>query len=132
MAVQSAAAQVVIQETRTGERTAMSESPHRVAEDMMVRAVAMSDEQGLTWALIFYGTDGAGQVHITANKETVEPTQVTTDPEAPGGRTRVFFTESTFYQIGHATTVQIKIGDTTFNLPDEARKDIQLVHEKVR
>ncbi len=130
--VHSAAAQVSVLESTDGKRTVISEFPHSVVNKMMIRALGQVDaEDTVQWALLLSGTGGTDDVEITLDDEPVEPVRISTDPDAPGGRTHVYLRQEDFLRLANrSATPMVRVGVTTFDLPDAVRSDMRLVHQR--
>lgn len=127
-----AAAQITVMERSSGERTAVSESPHTVVDKMMVRAVGTKDASGtIRWALLLYGTGGEADVQLTLDNEPVEPLRITTDPEAPGGRTRIYLDEEDFYRLANRSAPTVRVREVAFKLPEGVQKDMRAIYERI-
>jgi hypothetical protein len=130
--VHTAAAQVSVMESSDGKRTVISEFPHSVVNKMMVRALGQVDaEDNVQWALLLSGTGGTENVQITLDGETVEPTRITTNPDAPGGRTHIYLEQEDFLRLAARTaSPEVTVDGTTFTLPDAVRSDMRTIHSR--
>lgn len=128
----TAAAQITVMERSSGERTAISESPHTVVDKMMVRAVATQTQTDtIRWALVLYGTDGEADAEVTLDDEPIKPLRITTDAEAPGGRTRIFLDENDFYRLANRSAPTVRVGEASFELPEAVQQDMRAIHERI-
>lgn len=124
---QPVTAQIIVAEDPSGERVLMSETLRRAEHDIMIRAVARTSDEQLVWALMFRSTDAASDVTITADGKAVEAQRIATDEEAPGGKTTVFLSGETFYNVAHASKVTVTIGERALTLPKQIHKDMQAI-----
>ena len=131
--VEPATAQQITERTSGSDVTYLSEEPHRIAEadGMIVRSIYRERNGIPQWVLAFQGTLGEDDVTIRMGDEIIDVLRISADRNAPGGRTTIFFEEADFNVIGRRGA-EVRIGDTSFELPDEVVEEMRRIYRMAR
>ena len=121
-----ATAQIMqVGDSDAGKVTYLSETPF-IEDGLMMRANGIETDT-LGWAITVQGTEASADVQIAADGEAVAPLRLSTDTEAPGGRTTIFLEGGAFRRIANAEAVELTVGGKTVTLPENLQRDMRLI-----
>ncbi|PSQ81602.1 MAG: hypothetical protein BRD41_02175 [Bacteroidetes bacterium QS_1_63_11] len=115
----------------TGESTTLTVTPHELTDDVSARAIGIERPNGLRLALTLIGTASADSIGLTLGDEPLPIEDISRPDEDEVGPTRVYLSQETFLTIADTPEVRLHIGDATANIPDQMRKEMRMIFDKV-
>jgi hypothetical protein len=112
-----------------GEETTMSLSPHRLTDDVSVRAVGVSSSDSTRWAFTLIGADRVESAAFVVGGDTLPATSIDRPNET--GAVTVFMSRETFLSLSRTDGSAIVLNGTKVSLPTAVRKDMQSIFSKV-
>lgn len=115
----------------TGESTTLTVTPHELTDDVSARAIGIERPNGLRLALTLIGTTSADSIGLTLGDEPLPIEDISRPDDDEVGPTRVYLSQETFLTIANTPEVRLHIGDATANIPDQMRKEMRTIFDKV-
>jgi hypothetical protein len=112
-----------------GEKTTMSLSPHRLTDDVSVRAVGVRSSDSTRWAFTLIGADRVESVSFVVGGDTLPAASIDRPNET--GAVTVFMSQDAFLSLARTEGAAIILNGTRVSLPTAVRKDMQSIFSKV-
>jgi len=105
--------------------------PHSVADGLSVRAMGIETTMDSTrWALSLIGADPEADISLSYGGESLSIEEISR-PEDGVGPTEVYVTQETFLTMAEMGAVTLTVGGTTRSLPEQLRREMQEIFERV-
>ena len=115
-----------------GERMTLTVQPYSLAEGLSVRAMGIETTMDSTrWALSLIGAEPGEEVSIHYGNESL-PVRDVRPPEDGGvGPIKVYVSQETFLTMAETGGVRLRVGGVTATLPEQMRREMQIIFERV-
>lgn len=113
-----------------GMEMTLTKRPHGAAEGLSVRALAMARADTTRWAISLIGAVPDDTLAITYGDESLSIQDVQS-PSDGVGPTKVFVSAESFLTMAETQTVMLRVGDVTTALPDQLRREMKEIFERV-
>lgn len=113
-----------------GEEMTLTKRPHGVADGLSVRALSISRSDTTRWAISLIGASPKDPLAITYGDESLSIQDVQS-PSDGVGPTKVFVSAEAFLTMAETQTVTLRVGDVTAALPDQLRREMKEIFERV-
>ena len=114
-----------------GEKTTLMASPRPLTPEISARAVGVRTPNGTRWALTLIGIGSADSLKLTMGDQTLPIKDINRPDEGEVGPTRLYVSQKTFLTIAETNTVQLYVDSVKTGLPEQMRKEMQLIFERV-
>jgi hypothetical protein len=115
-----------------GQKMTLTAQPHSLAEGLSVRAVGVETTMDSTrWALSLIGAAPDADVSIGYGGETLPVESVNPPADGGVGPVRVYISQQAFLTMAETGGVTLTIGDVTASLPEQLRREMRQIFERV-
>ncbi|MFB6230305.1 MAG: hypothetical protein ABEL04_04040 [Salinibacter sp.] len=113
------------------EKTTLMASPRPLTEEISARAVGVKAPNGTRWALTLIGIGSADSLKLTMGDQTLPIEDIRRPDKGEVGPTRLYVSQKTFLTIAETSTVQLRVDSVKTGFPEQMRKEMQLIFERV-
>jgi hypothetical protein len=115
-----------------GEQMTLTAQPHSLADGLSARAIGIETLMDSTrWALSLIGAEPGEEVSIHYGNESL-PVRDVRPPEDGGvGPIKVYVSQETFLTMAETGGVRLRVGGVTATLPEQMRREMQIIFERV-
>ena len=115
-----------------GQRMTLTAQPHSLAEGLSVRAMGIETTMDSTrWAFSLIGASHDADVSIQYGGETLPVESVNPPSDGGVGPVRVYVSQRTFLTMAETGGVTLTVGDVTAPLPEQLRREMRQIFERV-
>ncbi|MFB6247153.1 MAG: hypothetical protein ABEL97_01120 [Salinibacter sp.] len=115
-----------------GQKMTLTARPHSLAEGLSARAMGVVTAMDSTrWALSLIGAAPDAEVSIRYGGETLPVKSVNPPADGGAGPVTVYVSQQTFLTMAETGSVTLTIGDVTTSLPEQLRREMQQIFERV-
>ena len=114
-----------------GERTTLTMTPRVLAEGLSARALGVQGPRENRWALTLIGATIADSIGLTLGNEALPIEDLTRPDEGEVGPTRLYLSQETFLTIAETPEVRLHVGDQAVAIPEQLRREMKKIFEKV-
>ena len=115
-----------------GERMTLTAQPHSLAEGLSVRAMGIETTMDSTrWALSLIGAAHDAEVSLSYGDQSLPVEQVRPPEDGGVGPVKVYVSRETFRTMAETSSVTLTVGDVTATLPEQLRREMQRIIERV-
>ncbi len=118
-------------EGANGKQTTMTAQPHSVASGLSVRAMGIDAPDTTTrWVISLIGAAPEDSISLTYGDQSLRILEVNR-PDDGIGPTKVYVSGEDFLTMAETEAVTLSVGDVSVALPEQLRREMQLIFEKV-
>ena len=118
-------------EGASGEKMTLTAQPFSVADGLSVRAMGIEAEDTTTrWVLSLIGAAPEDDISLTYGDESLRILEVNR-PDDGVGPTKVYVSQEDFLTMAEIGTVTLTVGDVSTRLPEQLRREMRLIFNKV-
>jgi len=115
-----------------GEQMTLTAQPHSLADGLSVRAMGIETTMDSTrWALSLIGAEPGEEVTIHYGDESLPVRKVQPPQDGGPGPIRVYISQETFLTMAETGGLRLRVGGVTAPLPEQMRREMQIIFERV-
>lgn len=120
-----------IEGPNSGEETTLTMTPYEVSDDISVRAMGIEGPNYTRWGLTLIGAAASDSVSLVLDDEELPIEDIDRPEEGEVGPVTVFVSQETFLTLAEREGVEMRVGDATMRFPEDLRRDMQLIFDRV-
>jgi hypothetical protein len=114
-----------------GEKMTLTAQPFGVADGLSVRAMGIkAADTANRWVLSLIGASPEDDISLTYGDESLRILEVNR-PDDGIGPTKVYVSQEDFLTMAETGTVTLTVGDVSISLPEQLRREMRIIFNKV-